>query len=236
MTIYLDSCFYSNFHYGAICSELFDHLGPRWITGGDYNTKYHAWGSRIITTKGKALHTAATCYNVLPVSNGLPTYWSTDPEKKPDCIDFFSLKGLAPNYVELNNISDLSSDHSPLILTLSNCIIHKSPCKHITSKRTDRDSFRKNAHKCIDLHTKLKSEAGIDAAVNMFPSILLEEAKIATPILDTRKPTTSNPKKVMIAICKCRRALCGKPLVTPSRKLHSTSSARQGNQAVNTKN
>ena len=36
-------------------SLLFEHLGPKWILGGDYNAKHQHWGSRITTTKGREL-------------------------------------------------------------------------------------------------------------------------------------------------------------------------------------
>ena len=34
---------------------FFSTLGPRFMAGGDYNSKHTVWGSRITTTKGREL-------------------------------------------------------------------------------------------------------------------------------------------------------------------------------------
>lgn len=116
---------------------LFNHLGNKWIARGDFNAKHHLWGSRIITSKGKELFNCINMTNTKCQSNGFPTYWPTDPVKKADCIDFFLLHGISSRYIDVSNIDDLSSDHSPIVLTLSDNVIWKGPRQHLTSKRTD---------------------------------------------------------------------------------------------------
>ena len=39
---------------------LLKTLGKRFIVGGDFNAKHTAWGSRLVTTKGRELNQAAT--------------------------------------------------------------------------------------------------------------------------------------------------------------------------------
>jgi len=79
-------------------TELFNHLGQRWIAGGDLNAKNTIWGSRLTTTKGRNLYRSMTANSVCHISNGQPTYWPTDTSKIPDCIDFFLTKNVASSY------------------------------------------------------------------------------------------------------------------------------------------
>jgi len=62
------------------------HLGPHFIVAGDWNAKHTAWGSRLITPKGRnrnLLHVIQ--HNKLNyLSTGEPTYWPADLNKNPD--------------------------------------------------------------------------------------------------------------------------------------------------------
>lgn len=55
-----------------------------------------------------------------------PTYWLTDPTKISDYVSFFVTKGINDTFTEIENVNDLSSDHSLIILTLSNEIIREA--------------------------------------------------------------------------------------------------------------
>jgi hypothetical protein len=46
-------------------------------------------------------------------------YWQTDPKKLPDLLDFFILHGITSNYMQVDSSFELSSDHSPVIATVS---------------------------------------------------------------------------------------------------------------------
>ena len=59
------------------------------------------------------------------MSTGKPTYWPTDLNKTPDLIDFFVIKNVSINYIEIDEVYDLSSDHSPILLIISEHIMKK---------------------------------------------------------------------------------------------------------------
>jgi len=88
-------------------------LGPRFMAGGDYNSKHTAWGSRISTTKGRELFSLLQENNYSSSSTGNPTNWPTDPTKQPDLLDFFATNGISSTYTDIEPSYDLSSDHSP---------------------------------------------------------------------------------------------------------------------------
>lgn len=57
------------------------------------------------------------------ISKGDPTYWPSDPRKLPDCIDFFVTHAISSRYIDVTNVADLTSDHAPVVLTLTLVIL-----------------------------------------------------------------------------------------------------------------
>jgi hypothetical protein len=80
---------------------FFQKLRPRFIAGGDYNSKHIEWGSRLTTTKGRELLKAIQEQNYLYLSTGSPTYWPTDGNKTPDLLDFSVTKGISTGYTDI---------------------------------------------------------------------------------------------------------------------------------------
>jgi len=87
--------------------SFFQTLGLCFIVGGDYNGKHTLWGSRLTTTKGRALATLIHTKNYSVLSTGTPTYWPTDPRKIPDLLDFFIISGFSPSYADIQPGYDL---------------------------------------------------------------------------------------------------------------------------------
>lgn len=187
--------------------DFFKHLGQRWIIGGDLNAKHRNWGSRLNSPKGNELYRAINSINGATISSGSPTYWPSDRRKIPDCIDFFVLKGIATPYTDIENASDLSSDHSPIILTLSNRLIEKPTRSHITNKNTDWDLFKQRVSEKINLQIRLKTREELDWAVAHIQSTLIESAKAATPKPKEAYPTTIRyPRMIIEAVRERRKA------------------------------
>ena len=109
--------------------DFLQTLGNRFIVGGDWNAKHTQWGSRLTTTKGRNLWRAMSDSNYDYISNGAPTYWPTDPRKLPDLLDFFVSHGLPRDNYLIHSNFDLSSDHTPVIISLSTAAINKPPSK-----------------------------------------------------------------------------------------------------------
>ena len=63
--------------------------------------------------------------------------------------------------MEVNNIDDLSSDHSAIVLTLSDTILHKQAVPKLTNKFTDWEAFRNGVNQKVNLHVRLKSPANL---------------------------------------------------------------------------
>jgi len=117
------------------------HPGPHFLVACDWNVKHTAWGSRLTTPNGtKLLHvTQHTNFNYL--STGEPTYWPADLKNTPDLLDFAITNGISGIYGTIESSSDLVSDHSPNIITLSISPIWKSqPPSYATNTPTGNNS------------------------------------------------------------------------------------------------
>lgn len=188
-------------------TNLFKLLGNNFIVGGDFNAKHAHWGSRLTNTKGKLLYKAASTHNCNFYSSGSPTYWPTDPQKTPDLIDFFVVKGLSNNHLYVKGSDELSSDHTPVIMTLSENIIMKTRLPKLTNKRTNWEKFRAILERKIYLESPLDSVDRIDLEVRQFVEDVHQAAKSSTPPESKKlQADVKYPSDVMNLINKKRKA------------------------------
>lgn len=162
-------------------TDFFNTLGGRFIVGGDYNAKHTLWGSRMNNPRGRQLLTSINNNSLQYVSTGEPTYWPTDQQKVPDLLDFFVIKGISQTYIQIESSLDLSSDHSPIILTISSSVIKKEPPFSLSNNNTDWNHFRKLINENLSLKMSLKTTEEIETAVENFNSALQECALQASP-------------------------------------------------------
>jgi len=103
------------------------------LIGGYFNSKHTAWGSRIINTGGCILYniTVIIIYYFF-ISPPNPMYWRKHQNRLPDTLDFF-LTNL-PNHINhsITNLTDLSSDHTPVLLCLNGHYVEKTTHSYIT--------------------------------------------------------------------------------------------------------
>jgi len=76
------------------------------------------WGARLITPEGRTLLSAIRGCHCTYFSADEPTYWPTDQHRITDLLDFFVARGVAANYVRIESVFELYSDHSPIIATI----------------------------------------------------------------------------------------------------------------------
>lgn len=71
-------------------------------------------------------------------STGKSTYWPTNHNCKPDIINFFILNGISTNPV-IEEVDDLSSDQTRIILTVNQTVITKLKPPTLVNNYTDWD-------------------------------------------------------------------------------------------------
>lgn len=189
--------------------KMLSSFGNNFIIGGDFNAKHTFWGSRLINARGKSLYMAARKSNCEFFSSGAPTYWPTDQMKVPDLIDFFVGKGIAVNHASVKNSDDLSSDHTPVILILSNniTITHKKLPPRLTSKKTNWDYFKLKLEQFVNLRLPLDTQEQIDKETEQFIADVQQAAESSTPSINTAlQNKTSYPGEIRDLIFKKRKA------------------------------
>jgi hypothetical protein len=173
---------------------LFRSLGSRFLIGGDWNAKHTAWGARLITPKGRNLFKAISSYNCHYFSIGGPTYWPTDLTKLPDLLDFLLARGIPANYIQVESVFELSSDHSPVIATIGASTIHKVATPTLTTTHTNWEKFRDYINEHINLRLRIKKYAELDEAIQYFTTLLQAAAWHSTPPPHARtKPKDNTP-------------------------------------------
>jgi len=71
------------------------------------------------------------------LSTGTPTYWPTDGNKIQDLLDFFVTNGIPSSYVDIQPSYDLTSDHSPIIATISTEVVIRKPTPRLYNAKTN---------------------------------------------------------------------------------------------------
>lgn len=170
--------------------NVLSHLGNKFIIGGDYNAKNTLWGSRLSTTKGRELHKAAAQLRCCYQSTGKPTYWPTDPKKIPDLLDFFISRKISPNYMAVEENLDLDSDHTAVILILSETIIKKEHNPSLVNGKTDWEGFQEDLSNTIQLNVPLKTKNQLNQEVEKFVTNIQQAAWKNTP--ENKRLTVGN--------------------------------------------
>jgi hypothetical protein len=164
-------------------ADFYNTLGPRFIAGGDYNAKHTDWGSRLITPRGREVLRTLESNNLSHLSTGHPTYWPSDVHKIPDLIDFCVTKGIPPDFAVAHSCLDLSSDHSPVLVTLTSQPIRPSPPLSLSNRLTNWDYFKHLINQRLLLQIPLKTTDDIEEAVKFFTDTIQCAGWKATPPL-----------------------------------------------------
>jgi hypothetical protein len=165
--------------------EVHATLGPRFIADGDYNAKHTDWGSRIITPQGREVLKTMESNNLAHLSMGQPTYWASDTNNIPDLVDFCITKGIPSDFAVAQSCLDLSSNHSPVFVTLTSHAINQDKQPSLSNRSTNWDYFSHLIHQQLILQVPLKTTTDIEAAVKFFNGNGSAGSCKATPKLPT---------------------------------------------------
>lgn len=131
-------------------------------------------GSGLITTRGRTLYRVIQRLHLNHLSTGEPTYWSTDRNKIPDLIDIFISKGTTQEYLKIESSPEMTSDHTPVIVTISSYIKTKAKPPSLHNSNINWDKFR-----ALDMAN----------AIEQFNTIVQESSRAATPQLKPLEET-----------------------------------------------
>ena len=177
-------------------STFFETLGPKFIAGGDFNAKHSSWGSRVITPKGRNLLKTITAKGYNTLSTRKPTYWPTDPNRLPDLLDFFILNGLTHSYSNIEECLDLSSDHTPVIATISSTLIKIKTTPMLCNKKTNWTKFQQTIENKLNIKMPLKTKEDIETAIEHFNTTIQDAAHTSTPKTTIRENIFNYPIEI----------------------------------------
>lgn len=188
--------------------DYFSTLGIRFISAGDWNAKHLHWGSRLTTTRGRQLHMVTQDMKLDYWSGGEPTYWPTDKDRIPDLLDFFITKNMDGNYITIESCTDLTSDHTPVILNVNSTIqLVEPPLKIYNTKTTNWEKYRDIIESEINLKAKIDTNEAIENEIEKLNMLIHRAACLATTKRKGQPPkNNSYPKEIKEKI-KTRRQL-----------------------------
>ena len=136
-------------------------------------------------------------------------------------LDFFIISGFSPSYADIQPSYDLSSDHTPIITTLSTTLMTTRPTPRLHNSRTDWHRYKSVISNHVNGEWKLKTREDIDAAVTKFTNILKQAAHLATPATNPHALSTYLPSKIkcLVALKRKARATWQKTHAPEERKL-----------------
>lgn len=185
--------------------NYFNTLGHRFISGGDFNAKHTHWGSRLITPRGRQLYYAMQSTNLQHLSTGQPTYWPTDRNKIPDVLDICITKGISPNYLKVDTCLDLSSDHTPIMVSIESKVQIKTKPPRLTNKNTNWNEFRTILINLQNIDIPLKTAQDIDEAVEHLTKSIQQAAWRATNEMQEEIKPGFVPKNIKAKLIEKRK-------------------------------
>jgi hypothetical protein len=185
--------------------NLLQNFTGKFIIGGDFNSKNTCGGSQLTNTKGSELYHTIRGYHCDVHTTGKPTYWPTDTNKVLDLIDFFVSKNLSSIFIDVTEEFDLNSDHSPIVLMLSETIIRKGRNPTLSNYLTDWDMFRETLVNRINLRIALTTTDELEDKVQKFIKDIQHSAWEVTLLLTTRVKGNTYPPEVCGKNCRKTR-------------------------------
>jgi hypothetical protein len=101
--------------------------------------------------------------------------------KLPDLVDFCVTKGIPQDFAVAKSCFDLSSDHSPVLITLTLHAVNQEKQPSLSNRHTIWDDFRHLINQRLTFNVSLKSEEDIEAAVKFFNDTIQWAGWNATP-------------------------------------------------------
>jgi hypothetical protein len=150
-------------------AAFYNNLGHRFITGGDYNAKDTAWGSRLISPCGREVLKTMEQLNLNHISAREPTYWPSNCKKLHDLLDFCITKCIPRDSALPTSCFDLSSDHSPVLITLNPSVLNKLLHHvYVTVKSTGTISATSSPRTLLSMfHSKLTPKLRTQLSTSM---------------------------------------------------------------------
>ena len=116
------------------------------------------------------------------------------------------MKNISANYVLVDECFDLSSDHSPIMLTLSEKIIQKPYNPVLVNTKTNWVQFKVDINQYIDLSASLSMPASVDHELEKLVHDIQTAAWQNTPVVRKKLIGLNYPSEIVKTIKEKRKA------------------------------
>jgi hypothetical protein len=96
-------------------------------------------------------------------------------------VNFCVTNGIPQDFAVAKSCFDLSSDHSPVLITLTSQALNQEKQPSLSNRHTNWDNFRHFINQRFALNVSLKTEKDIEAAVKFFNDTVQWAGWNATP-------------------------------------------------------
>jgi len=146
----------------------------------------------------------------------------------PDLLDLCIIRGVPTQKFTVESCLDLTSDHTPILVTMFTRILGKPKRPSLYNKRTDWYCFRDKLEDRLNLEIPLKTEADIEEAVASLTTAIQQAAWQATPYPQEQHTHEICPTLVKQKLAEKRKARKTWQLTrAPSDKLKYNKLARE---------
>lgn len=151
--------------------DILTNQNGLFLAAGDLNAKHHSWNCRSTNQAGKILHQHMESSNTYSIcAPDSPTHYSYNSLHRPEILDI-ALVNLPHREYVLTNHNELTSDHNPIVMTISDSPITTSP-----PAARKRINWKKFEHEILlnspKLTTKLASPTEIDNEVDSLTTLI----------------------------------------------------------------
>jgi hypothetical protein len=116
--------------------------------------------------------------NLKHISTEESTYWPSDRNKLLALVDFHVTKGIPQNFAVAKSCFDLSSDHSPILITLTMDVLNQENETILSNRHTNWDDFRCLVNDRLTLNISFKIEEDTEAAAKFFNDTVIERVEM----------------------------------------------------------
>lgn len=174
------------------------------IIGGDLNAKHPSWNSRVANIHGRTLLALSRRSDFTVAGPQEPTHLHI-PTGLADVLDIAVVKNLRHSF-ELETLTELSSDHNPVLLTVGDACEAIQPITRYNHHKADWKKFQNTLTLGIE-EGPLDSPIDVDLAVDNLTKAFMDARTASIPIANPRRCTIYDlPPGIKLSITDRNRA------------------------------
>ncbi|XP_063244507.1 uncharacterized protein LOC134543993 [Bacillus rossius redtenbacheri] len=155
------------------------------LLAGDFNCRHTRWGCAADTFRGRALLRFTAACDLTIHAPPSPTYCPTRANQRPSVLDL-CLTTQRLTVVSLAVLSDLASDHLPVVGVLQGLLAAGPPLRRRDYQRADWPAFRRHLDDQLDLGLTVATPEDLDDVVERFAAAIGCAERAAIPLRPVR--------------------------------------------------